>query len=416
MIIETTPKSTGKKKTATETYQKLTQLEHIIKRPDTYIGSVEKTEQQMWVFNKTTEQMEYRNVSFVPGFFKIFDEILVNAADNKQRSGPKMSHMKITIDRESGEISVENNGDGIPVEIHQKEKIYVPELVFGHLLAGSNFNDEEKKTVGGRNGYGAKLCNVFSTEFTIEVQDSTNGKRYKQTWTDNMQKMGKAKITSNKTSNFVRITFKPDYKRFGMLEGIDEDLEGLLYRRIYDMAGTVRNIKVYLNNEVIKIKDFKSYCDLYAKSIAKERTAEEGGAPTCTVEMDRDKGHPRWEVGFAVSDGNFQQVSFVNSIATTTGGTHVNYIADQITANLLKTLNKRKKGHSLKQSHLRSHIFIFINNYCRIIIKSNITSVFSPTLFFCWHYLSWHRALLYCKSAPTLMPPSWAAKKRLPAV
>lgn len=365
MIIEKTPKSTpkGKKKTATETYQKLTQLEHIIKRPDTYIGSVERTEQQMWVFNKATEQMEYRNVSFVPGFFKIFDEILVNAADNKQRSGSKMSHMKITIDRESGEISVENNGDGIPVEIHQKENIYVPELVFGHLLAGSNFNDEEKKTVGGRNGYGAKLCNVFSTEFTIEVQDSTNGKRYKQTWTDNMQKMGKAKITSNKTSNFVRITFKPDYKRFSMPDGIDDDLESLLYRRIYDMAGTVRNIKVYLNNEVIKIKDFKSYCDLYAKSIAKERTAEEGGTPTCTVEMDRDKGHPRWEVGFAVSDGNFQQVSFVNSIATTTGGTHVNYIADQITANLLKTLNKRKKGHSLKQSHLRSHIFIFINCY-----------------------------------------------------
>ncbi len=359
-VLDPTPKATGKKKTATDTYQKLTQLEHIIKRPDTYIGSVESTEQQMWVYNKEAQLMEYKSISFVPGFFKIFDEIMVNAADVKQRNA-SMTYIKVNINRESGEISVENNGKGIPVEIHEKEQIYIPELIFGHLLAGSNFDDEEKKTVGGRNGYGAKLCNVFSTQFTLECQDSGNGKRYKQTWTDNMSKMGKAKITSNKTSDFVRITFMPDYNRFGMPDGIDNDLESLLYRRIYDMAGTIRGIKVHLNGEVIKIPTFKAYCDLYAKSIAKERTAEEGGNPTCTVEIDKEKTHPRWEVGFAVSDGTFQQVSFVNNIATTSGGTHVNYIADQITASLLKTLNKRKKGHTLKQSHLRNHIFIFIN-------------------------------------------------------
>lgn len=359
MIIDSPPKPKTKK-TATETYQKLTQLEHIIKRPDTYIGSVEKTEQQMWVFNKETSLMEYRAVTFVPGLYKIFDEILVNAADNKQRDGT-MTYMKINIDRANGTISVENNGKGIPVVIHEKEKIYIPELIFGHLLAGSNFDDDEKKTVGGRNGYGAKLCNVFSTEFNLECQDSEHGKRYKQTWTDNMQKMQKAKITSSKSSDFTRITFKPDYERFGMSEGIDDDLECLLFRRVYDMVGTVRGIKVYLNGEQIKIKDFKAYCDLYAKSIAKDRSDEEGGTPTCTVEMDKDKSHPRWEVGFAVSDGTFQQVSFVNSIATTSGGTHVNYVADQVTAYLLKTLNKRKKGHTLKQSHLRNHIFIFVN-------------------------------------------------------
>lgn len=361
MIIDVPAKPTAKSsKTATETYQKLTQLEHIIKRPDTYIGSVEKTDQQMWVFNKFTTQMEYKTITFVPGFYKIFDEILVNAADNKQREG-SMTQMKININKITGEISVENNGKGIPIVIHEKEKIYIPELIFGHLLAGSNFDDNEKKTVGGRNGYGAKLCNVFSTEFTLECQDSEHGKRYKQTWTDNMQKMGKAKITSSKSADFVRVTFKPDYQRFGMPEGIDDDLEALLFRRVYDMAGTSRGVKVHLNGEQVKLANFKAYCDLYAKSIAAERTAEEGGAPTCTVEIDKDKSHPRWEVGFTVSDGTFQQVSFVNSIATTSGGTHVNYIADQITGSLLKALDKKRKGHSLKQSHLRNHIFIFIN-------------------------------------------------------
>ncbi|KAM5387554.1 DNA topoisomerase [Fusarium oxysporum Fo47] len=361
MVIDS-PAKPGKKKTATEMYTKLSQLEHILKRPDTYIGSVERTEQQMWVLNKESQLMEYKNVSFVPGLYKIFDEILVNAADNKQRDG-SMTYMKINIDRENGVISVENNGKGIPIVIHEKEKIYIPELIFGHLLAGSNFDDDEKKTVGGRNGYGAKLCNVFSTEFNLECQDSEHGKRYKQTWRNNMQTMEKAKITSSKTSDFTRVTFKPDFKRFGMEDGIDDDLESLLHRRVYDMVGTIRGIKVFLNGEQIKIKDFKAYCDLYAKSIAKERSTEEGGAPTCTVEMDKDKSHPRWEVGFAVSDGTFQQVSFVNSIATTSGGTHVNYIADQVTEALLKALNKKRKGHALKQSHLKNHIFIFVNCY-----------------------------------------------------
>ncbi|KAI1177478.1 DNA topoisomerase [Nemania sp. FL0916] len=354
------PKPKSKAKTATETYQKLTQLEHILKRPDTYIGSIERAEQSMWVYNKETVQMELRpSVRFVPGLYKIFDEILVNAADNKQRDG-SMTYMKIHINRAEGFISVENNGKGIPVEIHEKEKVYVPELVFGHLLAGSNFDDDEKKTVGGRNGYGAKLCNVFSTEFTLECQDSTNGKRYKQTWRDNMSKMDKAKISSSKSADFVRVTFKPDWTKFGM-DGIDDDLESLLYRRVYDMAGTVRGVKVFLNDNQIKLT-FSKYCEMYAKAIARERSAEEGAeSTTSTVVVEDIKGHPRWEVAFAVSDGSFQQVSFVNSIATTSGGPHVNYIADQICDSLLKTLTKKKKGHTLKAHHIKNHIFIFVS-------------------------------------------------------
>lgn len=353
----------SKKKTATETYQKLSQIEHIIKRPDTYIGSVERTEVPMWTFDKEKSLMQYKKPSIVPGFYKIFDEILVNAADNKQRD-KAMSYIKITINREEGEISVENDGKGIPVEMHDKEGIYIPELVFGHLLAGSNFDDNEKKTVGGRNGYGAKLCNVFSTEFTLECQDSHNGKRYKTTWRDNMGKMDKAKITANKAKDFVRVTFKPDWTKFGMPDGIDDDTEAVMYRRVYDLAGTVDGVKVWLNGELLKV-GWKKYCEMYAKSIAEERQDidEDGnGVKPATVLFEDVKAHGgRWQIGFTVSDGSFQQVSFVNSIATTAGGTHVNYIADQICAALLKDLSKKMKGHSLKNNHIRNHIFIFVN-------------------------------------------------------
>lgn len=198
-------------------------------------------------------------------------------------------------------------------------------MIFGQLLTGSNYDDNEKKTVGGRNGYGAKLCNVFSKEFAVEIQDSENGKRYKQTWTDNMTIAGKPKITNNKTSSFVKITFKPDFDKFNMPEGIDDDLESLLSRRVYDIAGTVRGVRVSLNGYHIKLS-FKSYCEMYAKSINLQRSTEEGAPVICPVEVEDNKKHPGFEVAFAVSDGSFQQVSFVNSIATSSGGTHVNYI------------------------------------------------------------------------------------------
>lgn len=356
------PSGSRPTKTATETYQKLTQLEHILRRPDTYIGSVERSESFMWTYNREKCLMEHKKISFVPGFYKIFDEILVNAADNKQRD-KGMSYIKINIDRENGEISVENDGKGIPVEMHEKEGVYIPEMVFGHLLAGSNFDDTEKKTVGGRNGFGAKLCNVFSTEFSLECQDSTNSKRYKTTWRENMSKMDKAKITSNKTKDFVRVTFKPDFERFGMPDGIDTDTESLLYRRVYDLAGTVEGVKVHLNGEQLKL-GWKKYCEMYAKAIASDRQdvdADGNGPAPATVIFEDTKAHQRWQIGFTVSDGSFQQVSFVNSIATTSGGTHVNYIADQICNALLKDLTKKMKGHSLKANHVRNHIFIFVN-------------------------------------------------------
>lgn len=167
----------GGKKTIEEVYQKKTQLEHILLRPDTYIGSVEKHTANLWVYENG--EMVHRPVSYVPGLYKIFDEILVNAADNKQRD-PSMDTVKVDIDPEQNLISVYNNGDGVPVEIHQEEGVYVPEMIFGHLLTSSNYDDNVKKTTGGRNGYGAKLTNIFSTEFVIQTADGKRQKKYKQ--------------------------------------------------------------------------------------------------------------------------------------------------------------------------------------------------------------------------------------------
>ena len=117
--------------------------------------------------------------------------------------------LKINIDAEKNEIKIYNNGKGIPIVMHKDENMYVPTMIFGHLLTSSNFNDEEEKVTGGRNGYGAKLCNVFSTKFVVETACKEYKKEFKQAWADNMGKAGEAKIKEYGGEDYTRVTFKP---------------------------------------------------------------------------------------------------------------------------------------------------------------------------------------------------------------
>ncbi|KAK5780806.1 hypothetical protein RI543_001931 [Arxiozyma heterogenica] len=360
------------KKSASERYQKISQLEHILKRPDTYIGSVEVQESQQWIYDESIDCMVEKPVNIVPGLFKIFDEILVNAADNKVRD-PSMKRIDVNIMPEENTIEVRNDGKGIPIEIHDKEKIYIPELIFGHLLTSSNYDDNERKVTGGRNGYGAKLCNIFSTEFILETADPKSGQKYIQRWENNMNVCHPPTITSyKKGTSYTKVTFKPDLSRFGM-EKLDDDILGVMRRRVYDINGSVRDVSVYLNGKYLKIKNFKSYVELYLKSLEKKRQldkmqisdnnnnnkATEVAAPSNIPTILYERINDRWEVAFAVSDISFQQISFVNSIATTSGGTHVNYVVDQIVRKVNEILKKKKKN--IKPFQIKNNMFIFIN-------------------------------------------------------
>uniref|UniRef100_A0A1I8EJA9 DNA topoisomerase 2 n=1 Tax=Wuchereria bancrofti TaxID=6293 RepID=A0A1I8EJA9_WUCBA len=268
--------------------QKKSQLEHILLRPDTYIGSVEYTDgTPMWVYDTETDRIVQREISYVPGLYKIFDEILVNAADNKQRD-PKMNLIKVNINKEKNEISIYNNGRGIPVVLHKIEKLYVPELIFGTLLTSSNYDDSERKVTGGRNGYGAKLCNMFSKEFTLET--STN-----------------------------------EYLRFSY--------------------GS------------LMVQGFKQYVEQYN---VKHNVDSNGEAYKVVYESVSS----RWEVALTVSDKGFQQVSFTNSIATTKGGRHVDYVVDQIASKLIDVIKKKigKSGSiNVKPFQIKNHMWIFVN-------------------------------------------------------
>ncbi|XP_015687762.1 DNA topoisomerase 2-alpha [Protobothrops mucrosquamatus] len=333
-------------------YQKKSQLEHILLRPDTYVGSVEQVTQQMWVFDKD-EGLNYRDVTFVPGLYKIFDEILVNAADNKQRD-KNMSCIKVTIDQENNLISVWNNGKGIPIVEHQVEKMYVPALIFGHLLTSSNYDDDEKKVTGGRNGYGAKLCNIFSNKFTVETACNEYKKLFKQTWTDNMTKAGKTQLKKFDGEDFTCVTFQPDLSKFKMT-ALDKDIVALMSRRAYDIAGSAKNIKVFLNGKHLPVRGFRSYVNMYLNN----KVDETGNA----LKIIHEEVNDRWEVCLTMSERGFQQVSFVNSIATTKGGRHVDYVADQITNKLIDVVRKKNKGGvGVKPFQIKNHMWVFINS------------------------------------------------------
>jgi DNA topoisomerase-2 len=287
-----------------------------------------------------------------------------------------MDTLKVNIDVEEGTISVYNNGRGIPIAIHETENMYIPQLIFGNLLTSSNYDDDEKKLTGGRNGYGAKLANIYSHEFTVETACKAGkgyeAAKYKQTWTKNMSVVTKAKITANpKGEEYTRITFRPDLKRFHM-ETIDDDTLALLQRRVYDMAGTMKttneegkkhgkDVKVWLNNERISIKSFKQYVEMYVSSAA-DAASEQTGAAATKPTIIHERINDRWEVAFTISEsGTFQQVSFANSIATTKGGTHVAVVADQIAKSLLAGVQKKNKAATVKLPQIKNHMWLFVN-------------------------------------------------------
>lgn len=385
-------RSNSAKKKLEEKFKKLTQREHVLVRPDTYVGTIEKTTQNMWVLT-AGKKLVNKEITFIPALYKIFDEILVNASDNKKRD-PSMREIRVNIDSESGEISVRNDGKGIPVEIHGEHNIYIPELIFGHLLTGENFDDDEKRTVGGRNGYGAKLANIFSSRFTIETSDSKSKQNYVQVWENNMQHCRPAKITKATAKDFTQVSFIPDFKYF-KLDGWDEDHLSLLRKRVYDIAGVAdRGLKVYLNGELVPCNNFRDYVAMYVASAGLPGGPAKESEPAAAADLDTSmtskdgaadgvkapskaeaiaaalknvvftRLNDYWEIAVAMApEEEFLQVSFVNSICTYRGGTHVSFVQEKIAKYLLEHIAKKYKklASVVKVAQIKSQMWLFVN-------------------------------------------------------
>ena len=325
------------KKTIEQTYIKKTQLEHVLDRPGMYIGDIDPVTAERWVFDSGT--FKQKVITYSPGLYKIFDEIFTNATDHSQRD-LTMKKIDVTVS-ETGEITILNDGDGIPVEIHQDHKKYVPELIFGEFHTSSNYDDTEARTVGGLNGYGSKLTNAFSKVFTVEISDSKN--HFIQTFRNNMSESSPPKVTATKKKSFTKITFLPDYSRFGITDFTDTFL--LFKSRVYEgSAITDKRIVVSYNGEKVPIKTFEDYINLFI-----------GNGPR----VYHSEG--RWEIAVVLNPyDKFTQVSFVNGINTSDGGTHVDYIMNQIVTKLKDQVEKKHKDIVIRPAYIKDNVMLFV--------------------------------------------------------
>lgn len=325
-----------------EQIQKITHVEHILKRPDSYVGPVACAQEQYWVLEG--DKFVHQHVRYSPALLKIFDEILVNAVDRNSTFPDQVKSIKVAIDRESGAISIENNGPlgGISVEQHPTEKIWNPELTFGHLLTSTNYDDTQERLVGGRNGYGAKLANVFSKVFVINIYDDTNQVHYSQRWTKNMTVCEPPIMKKyTKKTSMVNITFVPDWEKFGM-KGMDDDIFRIFEKRVYDANFcTSKKCQVSFQDSVLTKTTHEVYASMYLPP----------DTPVASFQS------PRWSVCIAPSDG-FQQVSFVNGICTTKGGTHVDYVASLAASGIIEELAKKIK---LRPQQVKDNFFVMVN-------------------------------------------------------
>ena len=278
-------------------WKKFTHREHILARPDTYVGPIEN------VMNK------------------IFQEIIVNASDEYLRDS-KSNHIDVTI--EGNSISVANN-KCIPVIKHEEEGLWLIELIFGHLLTSSNFDDTDVRYTGGRNGYGAKLTNIFSKKFTVTSCDPVNGLEYSQTWENNMSVCNEPKMKkySKKTGRTI-ITFEPDLSRVPSIS--IEDLQNITIETGLWVP------KVYFNGSLVSgsLEDYAKIQEPDQK-FAKMNCGD-------------------WEIIAGRSTDGFKQYSFVNGLRTSRGGTHVNYIVNEIC----------KHVSDGRVSQIKPHLVVFV--------------------------------------------------------
>ena len=345
-------------------YQKMTDLEHILKKPDTYIGSIQLTECTEYTTSSGTSGMSAAEVSIglatfahIPALYKLVDEGLVNMRDHVIRQAQAIKDGKpnalpvtcieVEVDAATGIVTMTNDGNGIDIAQHPEHKMWIPEMIFGHLRTSTNYaEDKKEKIVGGKNGFGFKLVLVWSTWGSVETVDHVRGLKYTQEFKANLTEICPPKITKCTTKKpYTRISFRPDYARLG-IAGLTPDMTALFTKRVYDIAAvTDRSIRVKYNGGVVPVKDFKQYIGLYIRPEVK-RVYE---APS-----------ERWEYAVCLTNTDeFAHVSFVNGICTSKGGKHVEYIMGQLLRKLAAFI-KTKKKVDVKPATIKEQLTLFL--------------------------------------------------------
>lgn len=334
-------------------YEKLDPITHIHKRPDMYIGSLKPRNQTREWLTENEKMVENQNIKYSDGLLRIFIEALSNAIDNVWRSyqaNIRCTKIKININKETGETSIWNDGLHIPIEMHKEENIYNPELIFGHLLSGSNMDDTEERLSSGRNGLGIKLLNVFSKKFRVEIGDPIQQKIYEQTWHNNMREKEEPKIKTYRNKNgFTMIEWIPDFSKFNMIEYDSIILS--LYEKNCMNASMITRLPIFFNEKKYNFKNFVDYVRLYMPTDEKFE---------CIYIGANDSSEYKTQIVIASNPyQEYKEIGFINGIYTMDGGSHLDPISSELWKQLMLKFNKSKV--SITSKDLKPFFMIFVN-------------------------------------------------------
>lgn len=335
------------------------ELEAVLDRPDTYIGSIKTVTEEHWVVED--EMIVYKPIEYNMGLERIYLEILSNATDNaieSKEEGIKASCINITIQDDT--VSIENDGKHIPItknnytlidDFTKKREVisaYTPEVIFGKMNSSTNYDDTVRRVKIGKNGKGAKLTNAFSTYFVVECIDPDNKLQYIQAFRDNMRVREQHKITQCKRKGMTRITFTPDYKRFGM-NGLSDDMLMLFKKYAYD-AAMITKIRVTFNGHALGSKSLLEYSKLYMPSEFNHIKLQSEDSEFILVEQNIDDAK-RY---------GFRHVSFVNGMQTLRGGIHVDTWCKALLGEFVTYINK-KLNQRFTLNTIKSYLMVFLN-------------------------------------------------------
>ena len=347
--------SSKKKRRTQKDYSLLTQEQQCLRNPDMYVGSVNVEKNNDYDGHDWPYYFDgVLNKKYpIPALYKLVDELLVNVMDvyTKNRAGEEepVKNVWITTNYDTGEISVKNDGTGVPVEIHEaaskalKKQILCPELVWFHFGSGDNFNGD--RLVGGKNGYGAKLCGVFSSRYEVKTCDG-KGKVFKMVAKNNMSIKSKASVKSVKASAYTKVSFTIDMARFKQdglpLVSVPTDTRFATDQRVQDLANFMPDVRVKLNGTRVK-----------PKSLAKQAKEVLG-----KVLFSHETENYFIAIGPRKEEGGSGCCSYVNGTFNRNGGKHINQLLGQLSTGLYQKYPEYKKTN-LSRYQLGRRLLVF---------------------------------------------------------
>lgn len=315
----------------------LSDVEHILKRPGMYVGSTSSEEYERFLFGN------FVKLKYVPAIVKLIEEIRDNAIDEAVRTDFKFAN-KISVKIDGNYVTIEDNGRGIPqtmVVTPEGTEIPGPVAAWTRVKSGGNFGEDSERKTSGMNGVGSSLTNIFSKEFIGETCDgnSTIVVHCK----NNMNEIDwNQKLKNGKKESGTKVTFTPDFEHFEC-DSIDETIVNIIEDQMQTLAVVFPEIEFKFNGKKV-LGNFKKYAKQYDEN-------------AITSETDN--------IQFAIgrSEDGFRHLSYVNAIHTKVGGSHVDYVMDELANELIPTI-KRKYKIDVTKARIKEcvTILLFVKN------------------------------------------------------